>query len=69
MEKINNDIKIDVKNDFSNRFDRQLIISCGNAEIRSDQLDARSDEIKRLALNLIWAAQILLSHHELKWES
>lgn len=69
MEKINNDIKINVENDFSNRFDRQLIIRCGNTEIRSDQLDARSDEIKHLALDLIWAAQILLSHHELKWES
>jgi hypothetical protein len=62
------EIRLKVENNFCNRFDRQLFIKYGNAEIRSEQFDARSDEAKRLALEMIWAAQQLLAHHELGWE-
>jgi len=62
------EIRFEVENNFANRFDRQLLIKNGNMELRSNQFDARSQEAKRLALSMIWAAQIILSHHELKWE-
>ena len=62
------EIRLEVENNFANRFDRQLLIKSGNTEIKSNQFDARSQEAKRLALSMIWAAQIILSHHELKWE-
>ncbi len=58
-------IKIIVDRNFPNRFNRQLIISCGNAEIKSLEFDSRSDDAKVLALELIFAAQQLLAHHQL----
>jgi hypothetical protein len=62
-----NEIKLNVEAQFCNRFDRQLVISIGNAELHSNVFDSRSDEAKRLALELVRAAQQLLNHHELKW--
>jgi len=61
------EIVIEVECNFCNRFHRQLLIKSGNVELRSNEFDARSQEAKRLALNMIYAAQQILTHHELNW--
>lgn len=63
----NNEMKLIVQGNFCNRFDRQITITIGSITIDSNIVDSRSDEAKRLSLELIAAARIL-NHHELNWE-
>lgn len=58
--------KIQVEDNFCSRFDRQLVIDVkGSCELKLPKVDSRSDDAKRLALDLIWAAQQIINHHEL----
>lgn len=62
-------MEIIVENQFPSRFDRQLVIKKDGVEIKFDVMDARSPEAHTLALDLMFAAGVILHHHELKNEN
>ncbi len=60
-----NNIKINVEDNFCERLNREVVIECGDKEIRSGEISSESKEARLLALDLIKAAMSLLDNHEL----
>ena len=64
------DIRINVKDNFCERLNREVVIECDDVKIESGEISSESKEAKLLALNLISAGMSLLNNHELyEWRN
>lgn len=57
---------IEVEQNLPSRFGRQLRINACGVSIEFPEMDARSDDAMRLAIELQYAAISLINHHQLQ---